>query len=121
MIRLVQERWGDLGWTEGYINTGVFVVSKCHRDMFEKVNGEYWTEVFGFDDVHLGYQIRKLGYKVHELPYQFNHMSMFCEEWNDSPPREKSFLLHFAGKNDEGRIKKIRRAIARCYENEAVS
>jgi len=55
--------------------------------------------------------------KVDELNYKWNHMSMFGEDWNGAPPREDSYILHFAGKNDGDRIKKMRRAIARIYEN----
>ena len=35
LIKKVQHKWGDVGWTEGYINTGVFLTSKMHRDIFQ--------------------------------------------------------------------------------------
>lgn len=95
-ISQIQKKWGNFGWTTGYINTGIFIVSKSHREMFRKINGEYWTRN-GFDDVHLGYQIRKLGLKVFELDYKFNHMSMFSEPWNGSPSRFDSYIIHYAG------------------------
>ena len=95
-IRKVQNKFGDVGWTEGYINTGVFLVSKPHKKIFEKINGEYWTDR-GYDDVHLGYQIHKNNFSIHELPYQFNHMTMFSEPWNGSPSRFDSYIIHYAG------------------------
>ena len=95
-IREIQEMFGNIGWEKGYINTGVFLVSKPHKDIFQKINGEFWVGR-GFDDVHLGYQIKKNNVCVHELPYQFNHMTMFSESWNDSPDRFDSHIIHYAG------------------------
>jgi len=92
--------FGDIGWTEGYINTGVFVVSKPHQNIFNKINGGYAEDsVFegGFDDVQLGYLIHKYEHCIHELPYQFNHMTMYSEEWNGNPDRFKSHIIHYAG------------------------
>ena len=93
----VQQRWGDVSWKTGYINTGVFVVSREHRPIFQPVNDEYWTS-FGVDDVHLGWQIHKHGFEIHELPYQFNHLGMFSEVWNGSPDKFDSHIIHYAGK-----------------------
>tara|TARA_R100000458_G_C8247137_1_gene224833 strand:+ start:155 stop:856 length:702 start_codon:yes stop_codon:yes gene_type:complete len=95
-IRLSQKQFGDVGWTEGYINTGVFLVSKPHANIFEKIDGEFYTGR-GFDDVHLGYLINKYNHPVTELPYQYNHMTMFSEDWNGSPNRFDSHIIHYAG------------------------
>jgi hypothetical protein len=95
-IREVQNHWGGVGWTEGYINTGVFVASKQHRDIFKKYKNKYW-EGEGEDDVHIGYLIHLLGHHIHELSYKFNHMSMFSEPWNNSPSRHDSHCIHYAG------------------------
>jgi len=92
-----QHQFGDIGWREGYINTGVFVTSKCHRDIYKKINGEYFTE-WGTDDIHIGYLINKLKYEIEELPYQFNHMTMFSESWNENPDRFESHIIHYAGR-----------------------
>lgn len=93
-IEKVQEKFGDIGWKEGYINTGVAMFSKCHRDLFKK--RELWMNL-GFDDVYLGYHLKKLGYEVYELPFQFNHMRMFSEPWNGNPDRFNSYIIHYAG------------------------
>lgn len=95
-ISEAQKKFGNVGWTEGYINTGVFLTSKQHREIFTKIDGEYWTDL-GFDDVHLGYQIRRFGFKVKELSFKFNHMTMFSEPWNGSPDRFDSYIIHYAG------------------------
>ena len=98
-----QNKFGNIGWNSGYINTGVFMTSKCHKDIFQKINGEYFTD-WGTDDVHIGYQIKRLGYKVKPLHYKFNHMTMFSEGWNGSPDRFDSHIIHYAGRGifDEG-------------------
>ena len=93
-IKLVQQQWGDIGWTEHYINTGVFLVSKEHRILFEE--DRLWTDR-GYDDVTIGYRINNHSVPVGELDYRFNHMSMFSEEWNDYANRFNSFIIHYAG------------------------
>jgi len=91
-----QKQFGFIGWNAGYINTGVFVTSKCHRDIFQSIDGKFFTD-WGTDDVHIGYLIKKLGYDVMPLPYQMNHMTMFSEPWNDNPNRFDSHIIHYAG------------------------
>ena len=92
----IQEKFGNIEWQEGYINTGVFLVSKPHKEIFKKINNQFWTGR-GFDDVHLGYNINKNNFCVHELSYKFHHMTMFSEEWNGSPNRFDSYIIHYAG------------------------
>ena len=96
-MHAAQNKFGFIGWEEGYINTGVFITSKIHKNIFQKINGEYFTD-WGTDDVHIGYQIKKQGHKVKPLPYQFNHMTMFSEEWNGNPDRFDSHIIHYAGR-----------------------
>jgi lipopolysaccharide biosynthesis glycosyltransferase len=93
-IKDIQLLFVDIGWKSGYINTGVFVVSKKHREIFTSINGKYYTKN-GSDDVHLGYQMKKLKVDVHELDYRFNHMTMFSENGLD---RFRSFIIHYAGR-----------------------
>ena len=100
-IAAIQEAWGDVGWKNGYINTGVFIVSRCHDVLFrpwvdEQGEPHYWTEN-GFDDVHLGWMIHNEGQDVSELHYRLNHMSMFSEPWNGNADRLKSDIIHYAG------------------------
>jgi len=95
-IKGVQSRYGDVGWTDQYINTGVFVVSRIHREIFNPIDGEFYNDV-GYDGVHLGYLINKLGIVVHELGFRWNHMTMFSENWNGCPSRFDSNVIHYAG------------------------
>jgi len=96
LIRDVQQQFGYVGWSRSYINTGVFLTSRVHRDIFQKIDGNFWTG-FGFDDMHLGYQIHKHGYKIYELDYRYNHMTMFSEKWNGKANRLNSHIIHYAG------------------------
>ena len=113
-----QVKYGDVGWRKGYINTGVFLTSKVHRDIFTKINDEYYNDR-GYDDVHLGYQINKMGFKVHEWDYKFNHMTMFSEGWNGSPSRFDSHIIHYAGvgvfEKGQNRISQMKRDYKHWY------
>lgn len=111
VIVATQMKFGAVNWRFGYINTGTFLTSRCHSMIYEKINGEYWTE-FGFDDAHMGYLIRKNNLKVGQLPFQFNHMAMFSEPWNNNPDRFKSYIIHYAGRGvfDEGVANKLEQA-----------
>lgn len=95
-IKDIQSQFGDIGWKNGYVNDGMMVASKQHKEMFTPINGQYFLRT-GNDDTHLGYQIIKNGFKVKELDYRFNHMTMFSEPWNGSKNRFDSYIIHYAG------------------------
>lgn len=112
--------FGDIEWSEGYINTGVFLTSKIHRNIFQTIDGKYYEDN-GFDDVHLGYLINKYNFKVHELDYKWNHMTMFSESWNGSPSRFNSHILHYAGAGTYdklNRVEQIKSDIYHFYKGE---
>lgn len=115
-----QKQFGEIGWKNGYINTGVFMTSECHRDIFQPIDGQFFTD-WGTDDVHIGYQIKKHGFKVKPLEYQFNHMTMFSEPWNGSPDRFDSHIIHYAGRGvfdgeAPNKIEQARLDYKRLYE-----
>jgi len=115
----IQQMFGDVGWREGYINTGFFLASKSHREIFNKIDDRYY-DGFGYDDAHMGYLIHKHNFEVHELPYQWNHMTMFSEVWNGSPSRFDSYNIHYAGAGifDGGgpRLEQMKRDYKVIYE-----
>lgn len=119
-IQYVQNAWGDIGWREGYINTGVSVFSRSHREIFRRFEGRYW-EGRGYPDIHLGYQIHRLGIEIFELDWRFNHMSMFSEKWNGHASRFDSHILHYAGhakfpdRGNKIKVQQIAEDIARIY------
>ena len=94
-IQKIQNERKDVGWREGYINSGVILFSRMHRDLFSMKKEDLWMAL-GYDDVELGFQIHKNKYSIYELPYKFNHMSMFSEEWNNASKFE-SYIIHYAG------------------------
>lgn len=97
-IQIVKNVFGGCEhWTTGFLNGGLYVVSKIHRDIFTRVNGKLWDGL-GYDCNHYMYQIMKQGHKYIDLGYKWNHMSMFSESWNGSPSRFDSYILHYAGK-----------------------
>lgn len=92
---------GNEDWTSGYFNSGVFIISRPHKEIFTKINGKLWGKdfkVMGPEQTHLNYQIMKQGHKYVDLGFKFNHMSMFSESWNGSPSRFDSYIIHYAGK-----------------------
>lgn len=117
-MRQVQNQWGDIGWKCDYINTGFFMVSKIHKPIFKDL-GKFWTG-FGFDDVQIGYQIKKNGFEFQELDYTWNHMIMYAEPWNGNPDRFKSKIIHYAGRGifEHGvnsKIEQIKRDYKKIY------
>lgn len=95
-IKRVNAHFGDIGWKKDYFNMGFYIVSKPHRDIFQRLDGKLW-ENRGWDASFYTYQIMRLGYKWTDLGYKWNHMSMFSEEWNGSPSRFDSHIIHYAG------------------------
>jgi hypothetical protein len=95
-ILKAQQQFGNLNWTGGYINTGVAVFSKCHRELFKK--RELYMDL-GYDDVYLGYWIVKLGFKVYSLNPKFNYMHHFDEGGTN---RLYAYIIHYAGQGFDG-------------------
>lgn len=116
---------------EGYINTGVFLVSDLHIKMFDarKDPTSWYYTGPGWDDVYLRVMIDKYEkefpgqFNIYELPYIFNHMSMYSESWNGSPSRFDSHIIHYAGaaafedKGIRSREQLIEDDIKRIYGN----
>jgi len=119
IIQEVQKKWGYVNWQEGYLNTGVFIVSSIHKNIFEKEQGEYWIG-FGYDDIHFGWKIHKFNYLIHELDYRFNHTTMFSEPWNGNKSRFDSYIIHYAGRgcfDCNSRIKQIKKDASLVWSN----
>jgi len=92
-IKKVQEQRENIGWTEGYINSGVILFSKNHKDIFDNIDvSNLWMDL-GYDDIEIGYQLNKLNHKFYELPCEWNFMSMFF----GIKSRVDAFILHYAG------------------------
>lgn len=95
-MRIIQSYLFDVGWKSGYINAGVVVASKQHKDVFNISIDEICMMQAMLDIVmpeqdYLNYMIKKLGFGVHELSYKFNHIKYFDGN------RFDSYIIHYAG------------------------
>ena len=95
-IKQIQDTYGDIGWISGYPNSGFMIFSKQHAHMFDSIGGSYFEQA-GTDCVQIGYNISKWNLPYMDLGYQWNHMTMFSENWNGSPDRFDSHVIHYAG------------------------
>lgn len=82
----------NIGWDGRYYNSGVMVISRCHRDLFIKPK----REVANFyEQSFLNIQIQKHATKIFDLPYQFNRM--FCLDQFLGRERYECYFIHYAG------------------------
>lgn len=88
----LQEKCGDIGWKETYFNSGVFLVSKKHKEMFN-YNTELSRVKGTGEQGQLNYTLQKLGIPLFKLDLKFNHMDV-CRK-NDE--RFNSYIIHYAG------------------------
>jgi len=106
----VQIQFGNIGWSEKFINNGIMVVSRSHKCLFEPIDGRYYLGWMS-DIAHISYQIKRHAFEIFELDYTWNHMSMFSEPWNGSPSRFDSKIIHYAGNadfSDRGRRTRVK-------------
>jgi lipopolysaccharide biosynthesis glycosyltransferase len=96
-INSIQSDFGDVGWKTGYLNEGVMLFSKCHRELFTSIDGKWVNTPNGPSQGHFGWKIHKHDMKVIDLGYKYNHMSMFSESWNGNKSRFDSYFIHYAG------------------------
>ena len=116
----IQREYGDIGWRDGYINEGTFLVSRQHRDVFLPHNGRYWTGWAGSQS-QMSFNIHKFNFEVYDLGYKWNHMTMFSEQWNGQPNRFDSHISHYAGSGVfdggvNGKLEQARLDYKRLYE-----
>jgi len=96
LLKDIQKKFVNVGIKEGYINTGVCVFSKLHKDVFKYTEGQdLWLD-FGQDDVYLRMMIAVHKFDIHELDIRWNFMSMFEESWSNKS-RFDAFIIHYAG------------------------
>jgi len=111
-IKMIQDQLGDLDWRSDYFNSGVVMASKQHREIY-KTTPEDVEIVLNLktpvskEQNYLNYKVRKFRFEIYELNYKYNHTRLFSEPWNGRPERYKSFIIHYAGKKQEG-LKKMR-------------
>lgn len=95
-IMRIQAALGELDWRVGYMNVGVVVASKQHREIFntsiEEINRVQAIPYIEMpEQAYLNYMIHKLNFNVWELYYRFNHIGYFITN------RFDSHVIHYAG------------------------
>lgn len=87
----------DMNWllNKKYFNTGVFVCSKAHREVFapmEEINNFY-------EQTALNWRLHSLKIPTFELSHKFNRMT--CLDWTGES-RFDSYVMHYAGAPIQG-------------------
>ena len=98
-------------WNAKYWNTGVMIVSRCHRYLFKRPD----KEIFNFYEQ--GYLNAVIGHgciPVQDLPYQFNRMC--CMDKFTGEDRFASFVIHYAGFPNLGMVLEIIRQDIREWQ-----
>lgn len=113
-IEIVKKSCGDIpNWNEGYINGGVVLTSKKHKEIFnikDIIKNIYDIELGGMkEQTYLNWRIKKLGFEINYLDYKFNHVGIFPSNY------DKSYIIHFAGRQD-GKVKKLRNMYNKLYK-----
>lgn len=79
-------------WNGKYYNSGIMVISRCHKYLFKKPE----KEIFNFyEQSYLNMMIAKDDIIIHELPYKFNRMT--CLDRFLGKDRHDSYIIHYAG------------------------
>ncbi len=92
----IQNHLGNINWKMGYINAGVVIASKQHKELFNTTldeinNVQKIKDIITPEQDFFNYMIRKLGFKVYNLNYKFNHIRYFPDN------RFDSYIIHYAG------------------------
>lgn len=88
------------GWDgTTYYNTGVMVLSRYHRHVFNNPEGPIQPLRFPFgEQTYLNHRIISRQVPIHELTYQFNRMGIL-NKWTGTS-RLDAYIVHYAGIND---------------------
>jgi lipopolysaccharide biosynthesis glycosyltransferase len=93
-IRAVQETLGDLGWTSGYMNSGVFVVSRPHREAF-RLYLQYTPVECKYEQTSTNWYLRKVAGDILGLDYRWNFMGISRVFYG--PNYHRAYFIHYAG------------------------
>lgn len=97
---LYRTHLGDIGFDEGYINSGVLVLSSGHRFIFTFPHfSDLYRRAFA-DQTLLNYMIKRIGYQVFRLPKEFNGMTLMGYS---GEKRLRPWFSHFAGLSEKAR------------------
>ncbi len=114
-IQIFQSALGEIqSWTTEYINSGVMVVSKCHRNVFTNAESRTTIDAMYQDQTLINWNIQNYGFQIYRLDSKFNAMGitgfpndLFKYGANQLPAIDAHFI-HFAAAGE--REKTIRYA-----------
>ncbi len=86
-----QEALGNIGWKRYYFNTGVMILSKRHKEIFN-INSEIYQDELA-DQTQINYNVKKSGFWVHDIGVRYNFMGL-----TDPNDRFEAYIIHYAGK-----------------------
>jgi lipopolysaccharide biosynthesis glycosyltransferase len=72
----IQSQLGDVNWENGYINTGVIVLSKQHKNIFTEPELRNEIKSNYRDQTLLNYNIKKNNFKIYKLDKMYNGMEI---------------------------------------------
>ncbi len=101
--KITQQILGKVKWSIPYINTGVMVIPKRYRYIFDYNKSELKSWAIGSfrreyplilnDQPYISYSLNKYNVDFFELDYRFNHTRCYP----GSSRRFKSFFIHYSG------------------------
>ena len=117
LIKEVQKALGNVNWTEGFINSGVFVVSACHKEVF------HYYQKYGFYDgeyeqTNTNWYFRKSGYPIFPMDYRYNFQGIMRIYYG--PEHRNAYFIHYAGNGiitDKPRIDQIKADYIYFYDS----
>jgi len=100
---VTQEILGKVAWKNPYFNSGMMVLSREHKPVFDTNNsdlllwstGEFRKKHINLlnDQPFINHRVNKLGLKVLDLGYQFNHTRVITP----THKRFRSYFIHYSG------------------------
>lgn len=86
----IQQHLGALDWEREYFNSGVMLVGRQHREIFDLSHGMF--EGF-YEQTQLNYNVRKLSIDVFDIGFRFNHTTA------PRVPEERfgSYIIYYTG------------------------
>lgn len=110
-MEIVQKVVGDIGWKEGYINTGVIVLSSIHKQIFFNPQDRCLFRSRFQDQTLINYNIQRYGYPIYKLLSEYNAMEVngyTIQPTNRIYPHKfpgnnktSAYIMHFAGEGED--------------------
>nr|MDO8085731.1 hypothetical protein [Candidatus Sigynarchaeum springense]MDO8119294.1 hypothetical protein [Candidatus Sigynarchaeota archaeon] len=94
LIVKVQEVLGNVGWIEGFMNSGVFIVSKQHRDIFRLYQKHGFYDGC-YEQTNTNWYMHKAGFAPVSIDWRFNFMGIMRIYYG--PVHRDAFFIHYAG------------------------